>query len=97
MVAPNVVKKGYKPGRRRGTDTGKTCISDAISNANGRDAGSRPSVRSAAKPQEIELIINPISLSVAEVPILGKLWMKVTLLAIEEVRVLTDSLTLPRP
>jgi hypothetical protein len=42
-------------------------------------------------------MIRPISLSVAEVPILGRLWMKLTLLAIEEVRLLVDSLTLPMP
>ena len=97
MVAPNVVKKGCMGARRRDVVGRKACTSNAIPNANGRDARSRPPERSALERQETELMMRPISLSVAEVPILGRFWMNVTLLAIEEVRVLTDSLTLPRP
>ena len=42
-------------------------------------------------------MIRPISLSVAEVPILGRFWMKLTLLAIEVVRLVVASLTFATP
>ena len=96
MVAPNVVKKVI---RRAPIDApAAEVLAERMPPEMQRPRpGAAAFCRRTKLPQEIELMMRPISLSVAEVPILGRLWMKLTLLAIEAVRLVVASLTLETP
>src|SRR5512144_205595 len=96
MVAPNVVKKGI-----RRPITAPSMPESLHSGCHAKHKRPRRPVAADRNPpdlrQETELMIRPISLLVAELPILGRLWMKLTLPASEAVRLVVASLTLATP